>query len=77
MCVGGVVVAKLKSYPSSESAPRLKRWARAAREAGIPYNTLRDAALRGQLPVVKIGKAWYAEPADIDKFIAARKTLLS
>ncbi len=47
-----------------------------AREKGIPYTTLRDAALRGELPVVKFGRAWYFERRDLDRFVANAKQTL-
>lgn len=36
----------------------------------VAYTTLRDYALRGELPTVKIGKRWYFRKADLDALIA-------
>lgn len=45
----------------------------AARESGIPYSSLRDAAFRGELPVVKVGgRAWYFKRADLHRWIDSR-----
>lgn len=41
--------------------PRLVRAPVVARTVGIAYTSLRDAVFRGELPVVKIGRAWYFE----------------
>ena len=45
----------------------------AAREYGIPYTTLRDRVLSGELPVVKLGSAWYFDRRDLDRFIERAK----
>lgn len=44
-----------------------------AAETGLPYTTLRDLVFRGELPVLKIGRAWYFDRADVTSFIARRK----
>lgn len=44
-----------------------------AREIGVPYQSLRDCAKRGEFPIVKIGRAWKVDRADIDHWIAANK----
>jgi excisionase family DNA binding protein len=44
-----------------------------ARETGIPYTSLRDLVFRGELPVLRIGRAWYFERADVDRYIETRK----
>ena len=49
----------------------------AARELGIPYTSLRDLAFRGQIPVVKIGSAWYFDRRDLDRFIQQAKETLA
>jgi excisionase family DNA binding protein len=48
----------------------------AAREKGIPYTTLRDRALRGELPVVRLGRAYYFDREDLDRFIERSKETL-
>lgn len=45
----------------------------AASQIGIPYSSLRDAAHRGLIPVVRLNRAWYFERADLDKFIESHK----
>ena len=47
-----------------------------ARETGLPYTTLRDAAFRKELPVVKIGRAWYFDRADLRRFIANNRQIV-
>jgi len=49
----------------------------ASRETGIPYSSLRDAAQRGKIPVVRINRAWYFERADLDKFVESHKEVLA
>ena len=41
----------------------------AADLTGIPYTSLRDHALQGDIPIVKIGRAWYFKRADLARFI--------
>lgn len=45
--------------------------------SGVPYTTTRDAALKGQLPVVKIGRRFYFDKADLDRWIDNRKERLT
>jgi excisionase family DNA binding protein len=44
-----------------------------AREMGIPYTTLRDLAFRGELPVVRFGRAWYFDRRDLARLVATAK----
>jgi excisionase family DNA binding protein len=53
--------------------PRLEPIKRTAERLGVPYNSLRDAHFRGEFPVVKVGKSWYLERADVDRWIESRK----
>ena len=46
-------------------------------ETGIAYTTLRDLAFRGELPVVKIGRAWYFERRDLEHWIVTHKERLA
>ncbi len=48
----------------------------AAREYGIPYTSLRDLVFRGDLPVVRIGRAWYFDRRDLDRYIDSSKERL-
>jgi excisionase family DNA binding protein len=48
----------------------------AAAETGIPYTSLRDLAFRGEIPVIKVGKAWYFDRRDLENWIATRKERL-
>ena len=47
-----------------------------AREKGIPYTSLRDAAFRGEIPVVRLGRAWYFDRRDLDRFIQNSKIVM-
>ena len=46
---------------------------RGAAETGVPYSSWRDAVHRGEIPLIRIGRAWYHERTDIDRWIASRK----
>ena len=57
------------------SQPRLLSAQDAAAYTGFPYTTLRDAALRGHLPIVRIPgsrRMWF-DRADLDRAIDAWK----
>ena len=41
----------------------------AAREGGFPYTSLRDAHFRGELAVIRIGRAWYVEVEEMARFV--------
>jgi hypothetical protein len=41
----------------------------AADEYGLPYTSLRKLHHIGQLPVVKLGRAWFVKRADLDALI--------
>jgi len=56
--------------------PYLKPAKAAARECGLAYTSLRAAAFRGELPVVRIGRAWYFDVRDLHDFINARKEIV-
>ena len=45
-------------------------------ETGIAYTTLRDLAFRGEIPVVRVGRAWYFERRDLEHWIASHKERL-
>ena len=65
-------VPRIKADPDSV----LVRAMQAARQYGVPYTTLRDLALRGQIPVVRLGKAWYFDRRDLARFIERTKETL-
>jgi len=60
-------------FPSS----RLVAAKVASIETGIAYTTLRDLAFRGEIPVIRIGRAWYFERRDLDTWIASHRERLS
>ena len=48
---------------------RVRPFKRAAEESGFRYSTLRDAHFRGELAVVKVGRAWYIEDEELARFV--------
>ena len=56
------------------TTPRLGKATKIAKEYGVPYTTIRDAHFRGDLPVVRIGRAWYIDYRDMDRFLERAKT---
>lgn len=42
---------------------------RAVQDAGLSYTGMRDAFFRGDIAIVRVGKAWYIEPAELARFI--------
>lgn len=58
-----------------DGPPRLLSAQDAARYLGLPYTTLRDIALRGHLPIVRIPdcrRLWF-EKLDLDRALEAWK----
>lgn len=47
-----------------------------AAEIGVPYTSLRDAAFRGEIPVVRLGRAWYFERSDLARWVERNKQTL-
>jgi hypothetical protein len=47
---------------------------RAAIESGFSYTSLRDAHFRGELAVIRLGRAWYVEVAELARFVACHTT---
>ena len=41
---------------------------RAVKEAGYSYSSMRDAHFRGELAVIRVGRAWYIELAELARF---------
>ena len=62
----------MRRNPSPSSA-RLVPAKIAATETGLAYTTLRDLVLRGELPVLKIGRAWYLDRLDLARFIDSHR----
>jgi excisionase family DNA binding protein len=46
-------------------------------ETGIPYTTLRDVAFRGEISVVRVGRAWYFDRRDLENWIVSHKERLA
>jgi excisionase family DNA binding protein len=62
---------------SSSTHARLVPAKVASAETGIAYTTLRDIAFRGELPVIRVGRAWYFDRHDLDNWIATHKEKLA
>jgi len=56
--------------PGRSRLVALKEW---SREVGLPYSSVHDRALRGDFPIVRIGRAIYLERTDGDIYIESRK----
>jgi excisionase family DNA binding protein len=52
-----------------QTSPRLVPAKKAAQDLGLPYTSLRLRVFNGELPVVRIGRAWYFKRTDLDAFI--------
>jgi hypothetical protein len=61
------------SSTQSVPLPQLAAAKKVAAETGVPYTSLRDIALRGEIAVVRIGRAWYFDRADVGRWIETRK----
>lgn len=55
------------------SRPQLIGAKPASREYGIKYTSLRDIVHRGELPVVRVGRAMYLDRNDVEHWIESRK----
>ena len=55
--------------PTPIVLPRLIPLKRAAVETGLSHSSLRDAHFRGELAIMKMGRAWYVEIAELAKFV--------
>ncbi len=49
--------------------PRVLPFKQGVESAGFRYTTMRDMHFRGELAVIKIGRAWYIEVAELARFI--------
>ena len=61
--------ARRRARPAPLEAPRLLSAQDAAKYLGLPYTTLRDCALRGHLPVVRVPdcrRLWF-DRRDLDR----------
>jgi excisionase family DNA binding protein len=58
---------------NTSSTPRLIGARRVPDEYGIKYTSFRELVHRGEIPVIRIGRAMYAERRDIDRWIETRK----
>jgi hypothetical protein len=49
--------------------PRVMPFKLAAAESGFSYTSLRDAHFRGELAIIRVGRAWYVEIAELARFV--------
>jgi hypothetical protein len=67
---------KRRSRVPSDVSSILVPAKQATKQYGLPYSTLRALAFRGEIPVVRLGTAWYFERRDLARFIARSKKTL-
>lgn len=53
--------------------PRLLRFKGWCIEQGFAYSSMREAVLRGDMPIVRMGRVWYVDRRDGERFIESRK----
>jgi excisionase family DNA binding protein len=61
--------------PASEATPRLLSAQSAAKYLGVPYTSLRDWALRGHIPIVRVPdcrRLWF-DRKDLDRAVESWK----
>lgn len=58
---------RIKNPPTA--LPSVMPFKVGAEESGFKYTTLRDAHFRGELAVIKVGRAWYIEVAELARFV--------
>jgi excisionase family DNA binding protein len=64
----------MTSRHAQGTSPRLIGAKRAADEYGLAHSSLRDIVHRGELPVIRVGRAWYFERRDLDRWIENQKS---
>ena len=62
----------MKTAPA-DHRPRLVAAKKAAAALGLPYTSLRDVALRGEIPIVRVGRSWFFEWTDLDRWVESHK----
>jgi excisionase family DNA binding protein len=67
----------MPSAVGSTSSSRLVSAKQAAALLGIPYTSLRDLTFRGEIAVVKFGRSWFFERADLDRLVESHKEKLA
>ena len=60
---------RTKGQPPA-ALPNVMPFKQAALESGFSYSSLRDAHFRGELAVIRLGRAWYIELAELARFVA-------
>ena len=53
--------------------PRVMPFKLACRESGFSYTGMRDEFFRGNLAIVKVGKRWYIETAELSRFVESHR----
>jgi excisionase family DNA binding protein len=67
--------ARASNHVPGEAAPRLLSAQSAAKYLGVPYTSLRDWALRGHIPIVRVPdcrRLWF-DRKDLDRAVEAWK----
>jgi hypothetical protein len=57
------------THTSPTALPLVMPFKRAALGSGFSYSSLRDAHFRGELAVIRVGRAWYIELAELARFV--------
>jgi excisionase family DNA binding protein len=55
--------------------PQLVAAKSCSQEYGFKYTSLRDLGHRGEIPVVRVGRAWYFDRRDVEHWIENQKRL--
>ncbi len=55
--------------PAAATLPRVKPFKRAALESGFSYTSLRDAHFRGEIDIIRVGRAWYVALEELARFV--------
>lgn len=58
---------------STQRTPQLVGAKPCSTEYGLKYTSLRDLVHRGELPVIRVGRAWYFDRRDVENWIETRK----
>lgn len=62
-----------RTAPTAPTRPRLTALKPGSARLGLPYTTTRAAGLRGEFPLVRVGRALYAEWDDLDRWVDSLK----
>ena len=61
----------MSAKPRQSQPSKVRPFKRAVEERGYSYTTMRDAHFRGELAVIRVGRAWYVTDSELDRFTDA------